>query len=187
MKNTITLLLVFLILTGCATPYQEVVLDGGHSGTQNYNQKTTFEQRHETGAGEKIVKINPKQGILKQAGRLRSFLFLYCKAYESKDFDKFSAFFAPDAIENNRAFHEFLPRYRRNFERIESFKYRIDLDSYSLDTDTGNIKVKGKYYIQYLVNGGTWEENNGIISMELIEKGDSYHVKRLNYSFLSLE
>jgi hypothetical protein len=112
---------------------------------------------------------------------------LYCRAYESKDLDKLSAFFAPDATENNRAFHELLPRYRRNFERIESFKYRIDLDSYSLDTDTGNIKVRGKYFIQYLLNGGTWKENNGIISMELIESGDSYLVKRLNYSFLSLE
>ena len=118
---------------------------------------------------------------------MRSFLFLYCRAYESKDLDKFSAFFAPDATENNRAFHEFLPRYRRNFERIKTFNYRIDLDSYSLDTDTGNIKVKGKYFIQYLLNDGTWKENNGIISMELIKSGDSYLVKRLNYSYLSLE
>ena len=187
MKNIIKVLLVFLILIGCGTPYQEVDLGGGYGDTQKYNLKATSEQHLETSTEEKIRADSRKQNILDQAGRLRSFLFLYCRAYESKDLDKFSAFFSPDATENNRAFHEFLPRYSRNFERIESFKYRIDLDSYSLDTDTGNIKVKGKYFIQYLLKNGTWKENNGIISMELIESGNSYLVKRLNYSFLSLE
>ena len=187
MKNIIKVLLVFLILIGCGTPYQGAGIGGGDSDTQKYNLKATSEQQLETSSGEKIKAGSRQQDILDQAGRLRSFLFLYCRAYESKDIDKFSAFFAPDATENNRAFHEFLPRYRRNFERIESFNYRIDLDSYSLDTDTGNIKVKGKYFIQYLLPEGTWKENNGIISMELIERGDSYLVKRLNDSYLSLE
>jgi hypothetical protein len=187
MKNTIKVLFVFLIFTGCVTPYQGADLDGGISDTQKYNLKATSKHHVETSTGEKLKAVRREQGILDQAGRLRSFLFLYCRAYESKDLDKFSAFFAPDATENNRSFHEFLPRYRRNFERIESFNYRIDLDSYSLDTDTGNIKVKGKYFIQYLLHERNWKENNGIISMELIKSGDSYLVKRLNYSFLSLE
>ena len=187
MKNIIKVLLVFLILIGCVTPYQEVGSGGGYSDTQKDHPKATSEQHTETSTGDKIKAGGRQQDILDQAGRLRSFLFLYCRAYESKDLDKFSVFFAPDATENNRAFHEFLPRYRRNFERIESFKYRIDLDSYTLGADTGNIKVKGKYFIQYLLKGGTWKENNGIISMELIKSSDSYLVKRLNYSYLSLE
>ena len=187
MKHIIKLLFVFLILTGCTSPYQEAGSDAGYGDTKTYNPKATSEKHLETSSGEKIKAARRQQDILDQAGRLRSFLFLYCRAYESKDLDKFSAFFAPDATENNRAFHEFLPRYRRNFERIESFKYRIDLDSYSLAADTGNIEVKGKYFIQYLLHDGTWKENNGIISMELIESGNSYLVKRLNYSFLSLE
>jgi len=187
MKNIIKILLLFLILIGCTSPYREAGSGGGYSDTQKDNPKATSEQPLETNTGEKIKAGRRQQDILGQAGRLRSFLFLYCRAYESKDLDKFSAFFAPDATENNRPFHEFLPRYRRNFERIKTFNYRIDLDSYTLDTETGNIKVKGKYFIQYLLNDGTWKENNGIISMELIESGDSYLVKRLNYSFLSLE
>jgi len=187
MKNKLKILFVFLILIGCATPYQEAASDGEYSDTQKYNQNATSEQHIETDKREKIKATRRQQDILDQAGRLRSFLFLYCRAYESKDLDKFSAFFAHDATENNRAFHEFLPRYRRNFERIKTFNYRIDLDSYTLDTDTGNIKVKGKYFIQYLLNNGIWKENNGIISMEVIESGDSYLVKRLNYSYLSLE
>jgi len=171
MKNIIKLLLVFLILTGCSTPYQQVEIGSGLSDTQKDN----------------IEAVSRQQEVLDQARRLRSFLFLYCRAYESKDFDKFSAFFAPDATENNRAFHDFLPRYRRNFEKKNSVKYRIDLDSYSTDATTGNIKLKGKYFIQYLFNNGNLKENSGIISMELIKNGDSYLVKRLNYSYLSLE
>lgn len=187
MKNKLKILFVLLILIGCATPYQEAGSDGGNNDTQKYNQKATSPKHLETSTGEKIKAARRQQDVLDQAGRLRSFLFLYCRAYESKDLDKFSAFFAPGATENDKALHEVLPRYRRNFERIESFKYRIDLDSYSLDTETGNIKVKGNYFIQYLLNDGTWKENNGIISMEVIESGDSYLVKRLNYSYLSLE
>jgi hypothetical protein len=171
MKNIIKLLLFFSILTACGIPHQKVNLGSEYSDTQKDNIKAGSRQ----------------QNVLDQVGRLKSFLFLYCRAYESKDLDKFSAFFSPDATENNRAFHKFLPRYRRNFERVKSFKYRIYLDSYSIDTDTGNIRAKGKYFIQYLLNDGIWKENSGIISMELIESDDSYLVKRLNYSFLSLE
>jgi hypothetical protein len=179
MKNTIKVLFVFLILIGCAAPYQETALNGG-SGDAAF-------QGLQTSTGEKIKDAKRRQDLLNQASRLRSFLLLYCKAYESKNIDKFTAFFASDATENNKAFHEYLPRYRRNFERIESFNYRIVLDSYSLNTDTGNIELKGKYFIKYLLKGETWKENNGIISMELIKNGDSYLVKRLNYSFFSLE
>ncbi|MGA7146231.1 MAG: hypothetical protein WBY47_17155, partial [Desulfobacterales bacterium] len=87
--------------------------------------------------GEKIKEAKQNQALLNQASRLRLFLLLYCKAYESRNLDKFSAFFAPNATENNKAFHEYLPRYRRNFQRIESLSYRIVLDSYSLNPDTG--------------------------------------------------
>ena len=181
------LLLVFLILSGCAASYTEAGSGGGYNDTQKDNLRATSKQHLETSTEENIKVVGRQQSILDQAGRLRSFLFLYCRAYESKDLEKFSSFFAPDATENNKAFHDFLPRYRRNFERIELLKYRIDLYSYSIDTDTNNIKLKGKYFIQYLLIGGLWKENNGIISMELIQSGKSYLVKRLNYSFLSLE
>jgi hypothetical protein len=187
MKTIIKVLLIFFIFISCATPHQKVDFGIGHSDTQKDNLKATSKKHIETNTEEKIKAERRQQEVLDQTGRLRSFLFLYCRAYESKDLDKFSAFFTPDATENNRAFHEFWPRYRRNFERIASFKYRIDIDSYSLDSATGNIKLKGNYFIQYLLNNGNWKENSGIISMELIKSGDSYLVKRLNYSYLSLE
>jgi hypothetical protein len=112
---------------------------------------------------------------------LKSFLFSYCQTYESKDLDKFAALFTPDALENNRPFNLLLPKYRRNMEMIESFNYRIDLVSYSLGTDTGNTIVKGKYFTRFLYEE-TLRENSGNISMELVENGDSYLVKQLNYN-----
>ena len=116
-----------------------------------------------------------------QKDRLESFLSIYCRAYESKDLDKFAGLFTPDATENNTRFQDMLPNYRKNMENIESFNYRIELVDYSLQNDTGTIRINGKYFTRFLLHEGTWEENSGSISMELITSGDSYLVKRLNY------
>jgi hypothetical protein len=115
------------------------------------------------------------------AKRLRTFLNTYCQAYESKNLDKFFTFFAPDASENNRPFHELMPKYRENMEMIDSFKYRIEILAYSTQADTGNVRVQGKFFTQYLLHGGSWKDNSGNISMELAEHGDSFLVKQLNY------
>jgi len=128
--------------------------------------------------------VDPPQHLADQADQLKSFLFLYCQSYENKDLDKFSAFFAPDATENNRPFHELLPEYRRNMEMVESFNYRIELVDYSLQPDTGNVKVRGKFFTRYLLHGDALKENAGNISMDLIKSGESYLVKQLNYTSL---
>ena len=116
-----------------------------------------------------------------QEERLKSFLRTYCRTYESKDINKFAAFFAPDAVENDTPFQDMLPKYRKNMEKIESFSYRIELVAYSLQTDTGNVKIQGDYFTRYLLHKGTWKEGSGSISMELTNSGDSYLVKQLNY------
>jgi glycerol-3-phosphate cytidylyltransferase-like family protein len=126
--------------------------------------------------------VAQNQHRVDEADRLKFFLFLYCHTYESKDIDKFATLFAHDALENNKPFHELLPKYRRNMAMIESLDYRIDLVNYSLQPRTGNIRLQGKFSIRYLLHGGTWKEKNGNISMELTKRGISYLVKRLNYS-----
>ena len=178
-KGIFKVLFVFLILSGCAAPYQKPILSEPSGNTTLQELKPS--------QGEKIKEAKQNQALLNQASRLRLFLLLYCKAYESRNLDKFSAFFAPNATENNKPFHEYSSRYRRNFQRLASIIYRIVLDSYSLNPDTGHIELKGNYFIKYLLKGHAWKENNGIISMVLIKNGDSYLVKRLNYSFFSLE
>jgi len=74
-----------------------------------------------------------------------------------------------------------LPKYRKNMDMIESINYRIDMLNYSLKTSTGNIMIQGKYLTRFL-HKGILKENNGNISMELIENGGSYLVKQLNYT-----
>jgi len=121
-------------------------------------------------------------GTVDTISRLESFLFHYCKTYESKDLDKFAALFTPDAIENNRPFHLLLPKYRENMDMIESFNYWIKLTAYSLQPDTGNVKIKGIFSNQYVLHGGTRKESSGNISMELIDNGESYLIKKLDYT-----
>jgi len=116
-----------------------------------------------------------------QKERLNSFLHLYSRTYESKDLDKFVALFTYDAIENNRPFYEMLPKYRKNMEMIESFKYDIEMTDYAVMADTGDIKLEGKFFTQYLLHDGTRGEKGGNISMELEASDGSFLVKRLNY------
>jgi DNA-binding transcriptional MerR regulator len=113
--------------------------------------------------------------------RLESFLNIYCRTYASKDLDKFATFFTPDATENNTPFQDMLPNYQKNLEKIQSFNYRIELIDYLLQADTGTVRIQGKYFTRFLMHEGTWRENSGSITMELIENGDSYLVKRLIY------
>jgi hypothetical protein len=41
--------------------------------------------------------------------------------------------------------------------------------------------IRGRFYTHYQSQKGVWEENNGSIFMELLEKGDSFLIKQLNY------
>jgi DNA-binding transcriptional MerR regulator len=117
-----------------------------------------------------------------ELSRLKSFLDEYCQAYTNKELDKFITFFTSDATENNKPFHELLPDYRKNMESMESLTYRIELTSYSKQTASENLMVRGKFFIRYQLEKGVWEEKKGSIFMELLENGDSFLVKQLNYS-----
>jgi len=116
-----------------------------------------------------------------ELNRLKSFLNDYCQAYTNKDLDKFITFFTLDATENNRPFHELLPGYRKDMEGKESLTYRIELMSYSKQTTSKNLIIRGRFFTRYQSQKGVWKENNGRIFMELLENGDSFLVKQLNY------
>ncbi len=149
---------------------------------QKYNMKAVSKTHIVTSIDRSITSDSKVKHDVEQTERLKSFLFLYCQSYESKDLDKFADFFAPDATENNRPFHELLPEYIRNMEMVESLNYRIELVDYSLQSDTGNFKIRGKFFTEYLLHGEALKENTGNISMELIKSGESYLIKRLNYA-----
>lgn len=116
-----------------------------------------------------------------ELSRLKSFLDEYCQAYTNKDLDKFITLFTSDATENNKPFHELLPDYRKNMEGMESLAYRIELMSYSKQTASRNLMIRGRFFTRYQSQKGVWKENNGSIFMELLENGDSFLVKQLTY------
>jgi hypothetical protein len=129
-------------------------------------------------------KITSKENINQQQNelsRLKAFLKNYCQAYSNKDFDKFITLFASDATENNIPFQEALPSYRKHMETMESLTYRIELTSFSKQTASENIMVRGKFFTRFQVQKGGWEENSGDIFMELTKNGNSFLVKQLNY------
>ncbi len=113
--------------------------------------------------------------------RLESFLEVYCHTYETKDLDHFSTFFAPDAKENNKPFHNLLPKYRRNFDVIEFINYRIELQEYKYDDEHGTINIEGRFFLEWLPGGTRWRRNSGKIFMELQESGTSFKISRLDY------
>jgi len=123
---------------------------------------------------QKIVKENLEP-------RLKAFLGNYCRAYENRKLDQFTVFFAPDAIENGKPFAQQLPKYRRNFERIDSLNYGIKLNNYSIQKETGLISIEGTYYAKAQLAGssGEWKQSSGGISMALEAYGDTFRIKRL--------
>jgi hypothetical protein len=122
------------------------------------------------------------KGTFALGERLKSFLFQYCKAYKEKDLNKLSAFFASDAIEKGRPIGSQLPKYQQSFEQIDVMDYLIDFQNYSVQNDTGIIRIEGEYHARAkLKENGKWRRNNGDISMDLLASGDSFKIKRLDY------
>ena len=117
--------------------------------------------------------------------RVQSFLRTYCKTYEDKNLAKFIGFFTPDATEMGKPFHKLVPKYRKNFETIDSIKYKIELEQYSYKVNTVDINIRGNFSLHWHKDGGSWQESRGNISMTLFEDNDSFLIKDLNYSFNS--
>ena len=113
--------------------------------------------------------------------RLRSFLQNYCNTYAAKDFDAFTNLFIPDARENGTPFIRLLPKYKKNFELIETIEYRIELQQFSYDENMGIVTVNGDFFLKWLPPDKKWRENAGKISMSLQEKGPSFLVRQLDY------
>ncbi|MGD2013515.1 MAG: AAA family ATPase [Desulfobacterales bacterium] len=113
--------------------------------------------------------------------RLESFLEIYCQTYEEKNLEQFITFFASDAKENKKPFHDLLPKYRRNFDVIKFITYRIELQDYKYDEELGTMNIEGRFFLEWLPDGTRWRRNTGKIFMELQESGRSFKISRLDY------
>ena len=127
------------------------------------------------------TKAPTKQDDAALESRLRWFLKSYCVTYTRKDIEAFSKFFAPGAIENGKPFETLIPKYKRNFENIETIQYRIDLQRFSYDESKETVLVEGDFSLQWLPGDRKWRENSGTITMNLIDSGPSFLVQSLVY------
>jgi len=128
-----------------------------------------------------VNKAEDSRNRLNLKERLQSFLDVYCQTYEMKDLDNFSAFFARDAKENDKPFHDLLPKYRQNFDVVEFINYRIELQKYKFDDEHGTVNIEGRFFLEWLPGGTRWRRNSGKIFMELQESGTSFKISRLDY------
>ena len=116
------------------------------------------------------------------SARLEAFLKEYCRTYEQKDLDKFSTFFALNAVEKGKPFGFWRSKYRQNFDRIDTMEYNIELERYATQEETGLIKVNGIFHVRAKLGGSKeWRKTSGQISMVLEASGDSFKVKQLDY------
>jgi type II secretory pathway predicted ATPase ExeA len=114
--------------------------------------------------------------------RLKAFLNEYCRTYEQKDLDKFSTFFALNAVEKGKPFRFWLPKYRQNFNRIDSLEYDIELGRYATQEETGLVKIDGLFHVRAKLGGSKkWRKSSGQISMLLEADGNSFKVRQLDY------
>jgi type II secretory pathway predicted ATPase ExeA len=155
------------------------------------NQKAS--NQADQGTGREIASLGARTNQSEKAGktdlpyiplmtRLETFLKEYCRTYEQKDLDRFSTYFAFNAVERGKPFTSWLTTYRRNFERIDSIEYNIALNRYATQEDTGLVKIDGTFHIRAkLENSSKWLKNSGEISMILEANGNSFKVKELDY------
>ena len=131
-----------------------------------------------------IEKVNEKnEPVIRQKlkERLLSFLEIYCHTYETKDLDHFTTFFAEDAKENNKPFHNLVPKYRRNFDAIEFINYRIEMQKFNYNDENGTIDIEGRFFLEWLPGGTQWKRNSGKIFMKLQDGGTSFKISELSY------
>ena len=116
------------------------------------------------------------------SARLKAFLNEYCRTYEQKDLDKFSTFFALNAVEKGKPFNFWRSKYRQNFNRIDTMEYDIELERYATQEETGLVKVDGIFHIRAKLGGSKeWRKSSGQISMVLEADGNSFKVIELDY------
>ena len=90
-------------------------------------------------------------------------------------------YFSADAKENGKSFNTLIPKYRRNFETIETIEYNITLEKFSLNKISDSIRLEGEFNLRWQPYNGLWRKNYGKIFMDLLKDNDSFKVINLDY------
>ena len=114
--------------------------------------------------------------------RIDTFLDDYIKAYEQRNFIRFSRFFAADAIENGKPFTSMLAIYSKLFADTSAITLKVEKTSWQqLD---GKILFKGSFKVHVHYNDSRTFSGSGPIRFVLMDEKESYRVSILEYDFV---
>lgn len=114
--------------------------------------------------------------------RVEDFLRRYALAYQQRDLNLFSSFFAENAVENGRPVKSLTSEYLNTFARTEKIRFQIHLRNLSRLKD--GVDAEGSFHLTVQTRGGSPVESEGSISLELVETGDDFKVRALDYAFV---
>lgn len=154
-----------------------VALKQGPSAKTEKNSKGpgTASQPNEEAPPERPPEVDPLE-------RIEAFIASYCGAYEALNYERFMAYFALDALENDQTVKDLRPRYRTNFDQLQALRYRIEVERYTVRNDD-TFEVSGDYVLRWrFKEDQDWEERRGPIFLALVPSDeDGFRVKRLVY------
>ena len=113
--------------------------------------------------------------------RLEMFLATYVADYSRRDLERFMTHFAPRARENGRPLEDTHPLYVENFRNISTIRYRIMVDSMSVDSD--QVRFKGRFELRGLHADGQPIVSRGNLNMDLEPFETTFRVRSLEYTF----
>ncbi len=111
--------------------------------------------------------------------QIREFITSYCEAYESMNYDRLKNYFAPDAVENDRAVKDLQSQYLSVFDQLQDIVYDIEVKQHTIKN--GLFEVTGNYVLNWRFRGSGWQEMRGPIFLALIPDGNFFRIKRLVY------
>ena len=117
--------------------------------------------------------------------RINRFIDSYTTTYESRDFKRFSRFFAPDALENGDPFSDHQEKYLSLFQAADTIS--LDIAILSSTVKDQYIELRGRFRLHLSYPQAQPYQAQGKIVLLLTENNHQYLVKELNYSFDTTE
>jgi len=133
----------------------------------------------------KAVKARSEQTVQDLGKRVESFLRRYTQAYQKRDLNLFLGFFDADAAENGQPVKSLASTYLKTFLSTEQIRFQIQLQQCS-QTNNG-VSAKGRFHLLVKSHSKVPVESSGSIRLQLVDLGNDFKVKNLDYSFANQE
>lgn len=123
----------------------------------------------------------PLAQVIDTDKRVQAFLQEYIQLYTSKDLNRFSELFTPDATENEIPFNELKGDYEKLFNTTQSLA--LDISEVSWEDSENYTKISGAFHLTLYYPKLRVVQAKGNISFHLNNEDSSYKIKQFTYSF----